>query len=66
MTDAEKKKAPYFAIRDGKTCTAGSSCPYSHDAKTNAWTKAKAKAKTNAKPKAQPAAAALEKRKGKG
>ena len=25
MTDAEKKKAPCFAIRDGKTCTDGSS-----------------------------------------
>ena len=27
MTDVEKKKAPCFAIRDGKTRAAGSSCP---------------------------------------
>ena len=66
MTDAEKKKAPCFAIRDGKTCTAGSSCPYSHDTKIIAEAKAKVKAKAKAKPKAQPAAAAPEKGKGKG
>ena len=45
MTDTEKKKAPCFAIRDGKTCAAGSSCPYSHDTKIIAEAKAKAKAK---------------------
>jgi hypothetical protein len=33
MTDEQKKRAPCFSLRDGKTCTAGSSCPYSHDPK---------------------------------
>ena len=61
MTDAEEKKDPCFAIRDGKTCTAGSSCLNSHDAKIFAEAKRKAKAKAKAKPKAQPAAAAPEK-----
>ena len=66
MKDAEKKKAPCFAIRDGKTCAARSSCPYNHDTKIVAEAKPKAKAKAKAKPKAQPAAAALEKGNGKG
>ena len=66
MTDAEKKKFLCFAICDGKTCTAGSSCPYCHDSKIIAEVEAKAKTEANAKPKAQPAAAAPEKGKSKG
>ncbi len=54
MTEAEKKKAPCFAIRDGKPCAAGGSCPYSHDAKIIAEAKAKAKAKAKGKAKAAP------------
>ena len=50
MTNAEKKKAPCFALRDGKTFTAGNSYPYSHDTKIIAETKTKAKAKAKAKP----------------
>ena len=54
MTEAEKKKAPCFALRDGKPCAAGGSCPYSHDARVIAEAKAKAKAKPKGKAKAAP------------
>ena len=54
MTEAEKKKAPCFALRDGKPCAAGGSCPYSHDATVIAEAKAKAKAKAKGKAKAAP------------
>ena len=54
MTEAEKKKAPCFALRDGKPCAAGGSCPYSHDARVIAEAKAKAKAKAKGKAKAAP------------
>ena len=63
MKDAEKKNAPCFAIRDGKTYAARSSCLYSHDTKIIAEAKAKTKAK--AKPEALPASVATEKGKGK-
>ena len=39
----DKKDMPCFALRDGKTCAAGSSCPYSHDATVIAEAKAKKK-----------------------
>ena len=55
MTDAEKKKAPCFLVRDGKSCTAGAKCAYSHDPKVIAEAKAKAKAKAKGKAKAAPA-----------
>ena len=55
MTDAEKKKAPCFLVRDGKSCTAGAKCAYSHDPKVIAEAKAKAKARAKGKAKAAPA-----------
>ena len=57
---------PCFAVKDGKTCAAGASCPYSHKPDIIAAAKAKAKEKEKAKAKAQAAAAAPEKGKGKG
>ena len=61
----EQKKMPCFAVRDGKTCAAGASCPYPHKPDIIAAAKAKAKEreKAKAKAKAQPAAAAPEKAK---
>ena len=64
MTDAEKKKVPCFAIRDGKTCAAGSSSLYSDEPKIIASRGAR-RNKAKAKSKAEPAAAAAEKAKSK-
>lgn len=67
MTDAEKKKAPCFALRDGKTCPAGARCAYSHDPKVIA--EAKAKKQEKDKSKAKPDAGkgeSKDKNKGKG
>ena len=49
-TPAEKAKMPCFAIRDGKECAKGKSCPYSHDPKVIREAKEK-KEKANAKGK---------------